>query len=149
MAAELRLILLGLGAALVVGLWWWERRRSDVPRQETPPRNTALLEPRIGSDGEAPMSAIPPADAGPIALTTEMDTQEMPARRAPVLDRPVPRGDPPVVTIDNLPEDAIDVVLEAPELSPPVLMSASPPRPMAAARDAPDQRRRVVDPPII
>ncbi len=145
MAAELRLILLGLGVALIVGLWWWERRRSDAPRGgDTPVRSPELFEPRI----EPEMSAltVDAADPEPDDPPDEMDTQEMPARRAPVLDRPVPRGDPPVVTIDDLPEDAIDVVLEAPEIS---ADPVPPLRPAAAGRPSPDQRRRVADPPIV
>ncbi len=142
MAAELRLILLGLGVALVAGLWWWERRRSDAPRGEAPARGSELFEPRMEADEGA--RAAGPAEPGP--LTTEMDTQELPARRAPTLDRPVPRGDPPVVTIDNLPDNTIDVVLEDPEVPSdpvPTLRGALPPR------VGNDQRRRVADPPIV
>ncbi len=147
MAAELRLILLGLGVALVVGLWWWERRRSDAPRPEAPSRNTELLEPRLEADGHAPMSARAPAEPESEAGDTEMDTQEMPARRAPVLERPVPRGDPPIVTIDNLPAEAIDVVLESPELA--SVATPAPSRTPRQSRPLADQRRRVADPPIL
>jgi len=147
MAAELRLILLGLGVALVVGLWWWERRRSDAPRPEAPVRNTELMEPRIEADESPPMSAIAPADPTPEDPATEMDTQELPTRRAPVLERPVPRGDPPIVTIDNLPSEAIDVVLESPEL--PESAAPAPIRSPKAGRFASDGRRRVTDPPIL
>ena len=148
MAAELRLILLGLGVALVAGLWWWERRRTDVPRQDAPARNTELLEPRIEAEEDRPISAIAPPETVSESFTPEMDTQEMPARRAPVLERPVPRGDPPIVTIDNLPADAIDVVLESPDLSlePAPAPALRAPRP---GRIQADQRRRVVDPPIL
>ncbi len=72
-----------------------------------------------------------------------MDTQEMPARRPPVLDRPVPRGDPPVVTIDDLPENTVEVVLEDPS------ESAAPPAATRAPRLAGDRRRPVADPPVI
>ena len=143
MAAELRLILLGLGVALVAGLWWWERRRTEAPRGESPARGPGQFEPRL--DAEEPAAA-PLVPAEPAPLTTEMDTQDLRGRRAPTLDRPVPRGDPPVITIDNLPHEAIDVVLEAPEILPdptPVLRTAVPPR------AASDQRRRVADPPVI
>ena len=146
MAAELRLILLGLGVALVAGLWWWERRRSDAPRGDAPARGPEQFEPRL--DAEEPTPSAPPfaAPAEREPLTAEMDTQELPTRRAPTLDRPVPRGDPPVITIDNLPDEVIDVVLEAPEILPgptPVLRDAQPSRVSA------DQRRRVANPPII
>lgn len=144
MAAELRLILLGLGVALVVVLWWWERRRTDAPRQDAPVRNTELLEPRIEQEEPVPL-AVAPVEPVAAPFEPEMDTQELPARRAPTLERPVPRGDPPVVTIDNLPDDAIDVVLESPELP-------SEPAPIPAlrpGRSTGDQRRRVEDPPIL
>ena len=147
MAAELRLILLGLGVALVVGLWWWERRRSDAPRHDGPVRNTELLEPRIEADVSPPMSALAQADSVPEDPATDMDTQEMPARRAPVLERPVPRGDPPIVTIDNLPSEAIDVVLESPEL--PGAATPAPAKNPKAGRFASGERRRVLDPPIL
>lgn len=147
MAAELRLILLGLGVALVVGLWWWERRRSDAPRGEAPARNTELLEPRLEADHSPPMSAIAPPDPAPEAPDTDMDTQEMPARRAPVLERAVPRGDPPIVTIDNLPSEAIDVVFESPEGPAPVIPASG--RTPKSGRFAADERRRVTDPPIL
>jgi cell division protein ZipA len=147
MAAELRLILLGLGVALVVGLWWWERRRSEPPRADAAPRGAELLEPRLGAEEHPLPSDDLLEDAEPEAPpVTEMDTQELPARRAPTLDRPVPRGDPPVVTIDNLPEETIDVVFESPATArddTPVLRTSE------AMRTRPDLRRRVPDPPII
>ena len=147
MAAELRLILLGLGVALVAGLWWWERRRSDAPRQDAPARNTELLEPRIEADESPPVSALAPVDPAPEDSATDMDTREMPARRAPLLERPVPRGDPPIITIDDLPSEAIDVVLESPELLTEEV--AAPLKNPKAGRFASGERRRVTDPPIL
>jgi cell division protein ZipA len=117
---ELRWILLVLGALLVAGLWWWELRRSRartaVPQVEPEPLRPAerheprLGEPAAGDEGGA-------------------DALDVPSIRAE--ERPVPRGDPPVLTIDDLPEDTDRVVLatDAPE-----------PRrlePMSARRDLP------------
>lgn len=116
--AELRWILLVLGALLVAGLWWWEIKRSraknapPVVEQEAA-RAPERHEPRFGDypGGEA------------------AEEIELPSMRAE--ERPVPRGDPPVLTIDDLPEDTDRVVLgpDAPE-----------PRrlePMSARRDVP------------
>jgi cell division protein ZipA len=142
MVAELRLILLGLGVALVVGLWWWERRRSGASRADSPPR-TEMFEPRLAvelgpSSGDGPGEAVK-------APTTELDTQELPTMRAPVLDRIVPRGNPPVVTIDDLPDDLVDVELTPPprRVEPPNLRTPLQGRPAA------DRRRPVPDPPIV
>ena len=146
MAAELRLILLGLGVALVVGLWWWERRRSVDTGTEGPARNPELFEPRLEPEPHATAAAAsPPVLTEPTLLPTEMDTQEMPARRAPVLERPVPRGDPPVLTIEGLPEDTVEVELAEPE-------PASAARPVVRpvhGRSGQDRRRPVADPPVI
>jgi FtsZ-interacting cell division protein ZipA len=101
---ELRWILLVLGALLIAGLWWWELQRSRAkdappPVEQEPHRAPERHEPTFG-DYES-------GDA--------TDESELPAMRAD--ERPVPRGDPPVVTIDDLPEDVDQVVLasEAPE----------------------------------
>ena len=143
MVAELRLILLGLGVALVAGLWWWERRRSGAGRTESPTR-TEMFEPRLATEAPyAERRCVGCADAG--AVQTELDTQELPTRRAPVLDRPVPRNDPPVITIDDLPDDPVDVELTpAPRrVEPPTL------RVPLTGRAAADRRRPVPDPPIV
>ena len=142
MVAELRLILLGLGVALVVGLWWWERRRTGASRAESPPR-TEMFEPRLAVE-------VHPAGAGTSdeaaqAPPTELDTQELPTMRAPVLDRPVPRGNPPVITIDDLPDDPVDV-----EFTPtPRRVETMHARAPMSARAAADRRRPVPDPPIV
>jgi cell division protein ZipA len=98
MASELRWILLGAGLVLVAGLWWWERRRSSVPPEESPVRNQDRFEPRL--EGEAAGAEERAAGAEPPMRALE--------------ERPVPRGDPPLVTIDDLPENTDSVVL-APE----------------------------------
>jgi cell division protein ZipA len=144
MAAELRLILLGLGVALVVGLWWWERRRSVDTGVEGPVRDPEAFEPRLDADAHPPVPRLERADAEPVS--TEMDTQEMPARRPPVLDRPVPRGDPPVITIAGLPDDTVEVVLGEPTRP---AAELPPPRAPRTPRSAEDRRRPVPDPPVI
>jgi cell division protein ZipA len=115
---ELRWILLVLGALLVAGLWWWELKRSRAngapPLAEPEPlRQAERHEPRFGER----------------EVVDAEDDVAVPSMRAE--ERPIPRGDPPVLTIDDLPEDTDRVVLgsDAPE-----------PRrlePMSARRDVP------------
>jgi cell division protein ZipA len=115
---ELRWILLVFGALLVAGLWWWESKRSRASRQappqtepDTPSGPVARHEPRFGGYAHE-----------------DGTSHELPAMRAD--DRPIPRGDPPVVTIDDLPEDTDRVVLaDSPE---PARLE-----PITARRDAP------------
>jgi cell division protein ZipA len=111
---ELRWILLVLGALLVAGLWWWESKRSDAKG--------------------APASDVePPVHGTASRVEPEFDDaeDEVPAASARGEDRPVPRGDPPVVTLDDLPDDVDRVVLAT---------TAPEPRrmePMSARRDVP------------
>jgi FtsZ-interacting cell division protein ZipA len=115
---ELRWILLVLGALLVAGLWWWELKRSRAtgapPLAEPEPvRPAERHEPRFGEHD---------------ALDAEDDV-DVPSIRAD--ERPIPRGDPPVLTIDDLPEDTDRVVL-APDAPEPRRLE-----PMSARRDVP------------
>jgi cell division protein ZipA len=114
---ELRWILLVLGALLVAGLWWWELKRSRAksappPVEQEPPRSPERHEPKFGE-----------YDAD------DAEGVDLPSIRAE--ERPVPRGDPPVLTIDDLPEDVDQVVL-APDAPEPRRLE-----PMSARRDAP------------
>ena len=103
MASQLRWILLGLGLALIAGLWWWERRRPSAAPEESLVRGPDRFEPRL--DTETPGTGLAAVPAAP-------PTPEPPMR---ALDgRLVPRGDPPLVTIDDLPEN-IDSVMLAPQ----------------------------------
>ncbi len=99
MASELRWILLGLGLALIAGLWWWERRRPSVPSEESALRAGDRYEPRLDAEGAVA------ATAGERAGTA---TLELPIRAHE--ERAV-RADPPLVTIDDLPENTDSVVL--------------------------------------
>lgn len=94
---ELRWILLALGALLIAGLWWWEVRRSR--------QSGARAIPGVDAEPRAPERFEPRLDAAPPEAPVEL-----PSMRA-VEDRAVPRGDPPVVTLDDLPEDPDQVVL--------------------------------------
>ena len=148
MIVELRLILLGLGVALVAGLWWWERRRNAEPAGDDAVREPVLMEPRLAPEPRnAPPVSPPPAPEPPMLAEIASDTLELPARRAPVLDRPVPQGDPPVVTIDGLPEETIEIALEEP--APKAAVADAPERFVRHQRSGADRRRPVPDPPII
>ena len=104
MANELRFILLGLGALLIGGLWWWERRRPGVPPEDPSLRSGGRFEPRLEA-GEEPMIA----GGREAAFEPTMAVVDEPIR---VHDpRTVAGGDPPVVTIADLPENTEDVVL--------------------------------------
>jgi cell division protein ZipA len=116
---ELRWILLVLGALLVAGLWWWELRRSRA-RQVPPGTEPADLHAEPAGERHEPTFA-----AGEAEYEAELD---VPSIRVAPEERPVPHGDPPVVTLEDLPEDADRIEL-APE-----------PRrqePMTARRDIP------------
>ncbi|MBS0373496.1 MAG: hypothetical protein JSR73_02880 [Proteobacteria bacterium] len=137
MANQLRWILLGIGLVLIAGLWWWERRRASAPAEESAKRSADRFEPRL--DGEAG-GAHPPAEPAPAAAPPGYG----PPMRASE-ERPVPHGDPPLVTLDDLPENTESVVL-APEELP--AMSATPP-PLVPERrrprpDAPPPEERVM-----
>jgi cell division protein ZipA len=124
MASELRWILLGLGLALIAGLWWWERRRPSAPPEESALRAGDRFEPRLDGDGPGPASE----QAG--------GAPDIPIRAH---DERTVRGDPPLVTIDDLPENTDSVVLA--------------PLPLAEDRRAPiatttfERRRARPDPP--
>jgi cell division protein ZipA len=94
---ELRFILLAAGALLIGGLWWWELRRGSR-RASRELSSAARQEPRI---------------AGLPAMERPEDDEddELPTLRAVPEDRPVPGPAPPVVTIEDLPEDTDQVVL--------------------------------------
>ncbi len=105
MAGELRLILLAICVPLLVGIWWWETRRS---RQA--PGNPELREPAAGSPPPAPRAANEAA-----AVTHE--SADSPEWGVPPFEplsirttdfEPVPMMDAPM----SAHPDAMDVTLE-------------------------------------
>jgi cell division protein ZipA len=95
---ELRFILLAAGALLIGGLWWWELRRGSRSQRARRELSAARQEPVI--------------DALPTVQPLEDDADdELPTLRTVPEDRPVPGPAPPVVTIEDLPEDTDRVVL--------------------------------------
>jgi cell division protein ZipA len=126
MAGELRWILLGLGLALIAGLWWWERRRPSAPPEETSARVPDRFEPRLDGAGAVATGEHGGAVAGDVAARSHDN-------------RPVPSGDPPLVTIDDLPENTDSVVLAPAPLPEERVAPAAP--------AAPERRRPRPDPP--
>jgi cell division protein ZipA len=93
---ELRWILLVAGALLIGGLWWWELRRArQVPvatsAVEPDGRGSERFEPRLDDAAPGEVVAVPSMRAGD--------------------ERAIPRGDPPLVVLDDLPDDPGQVEL--------------------------------------
>jgi len=96
---ELRFILLAAGALLIGGLWWWELRRSSRTQ-------------RLRADLPASARQEPMIEALPeVESVTDDPDAPLPTLRAAPEDRPVPGTSPPLVTIENLPEDTDQIVL--------------------------------------
>lgn len=101
MIYELRLILLGICAVLMAGLWWWEQRRSRTTHDLRDDRPPERQEPRIDDDGARVSDELPfGSDAQPVVPTHFGSA-----------DRLDPGLPPPVITIDDLPDDVGDVHL--------------------------------------
>ena len=152
MAAELRWILGAVGVLLVAGLWWWERRRPLPPIEESSLRVPDRFEPRLDADSLVPPtpSTVTTGDAPTPGPTP--DLAESPIRATD--ERRVHRLDPRVVLVEDLPENAEDVVLAArteedlrgprqpmsqvPVLEEAVRVSPSPPKALEPPAVAPD-----------
>ena len=103
MGSELRWILAGFGFALIAGLWAWEKRRAGLPPVDPAARAAERFEPSFEG-------ASVPLGSG-AATVADDDSGSEPPMRAIVDERPIPFGDPPLVTIEDLPENTDDVVL--------------------------------------
>ncbi len=108
MGNELRFILLGLGLLLIAGLWWWEQRRpsrpSDASLARAPERFDVPLEAEGSWNGSSREGRREPV--------LEQESVRVPPMRWSE-ERPVPSNDPPILTIDDLPEDTDHVFLSA------------------------------------
>lgn len=98
---ELRFILLGLGTLTILGVWWWEQRRARATRDYLESRPADRTEPRLG-DEEGQTAPLPFDDD---------DEEPIFATRHPQEARANPGASPPVVTIDDLPDDVDEVEL--------------------------------------
>lgn len=103
--AELRWILLGFGLLVIGGIWLWGRRRPEAGGDEV--AAAALGADRYEGIAEAtpPMSAHEHGES----LPDDHPTIEIPVRGYD--ERQVSGANPPVVTIDDLPDNVEDVVL--------------------------------------
>ncbi len=130
---ELRWILLGFGLLLIGGLWLWGRRRSAAAADEVAAVVRAADRYEAMTDGTPTMSAHADDDD---AHHVDDPTIEMPVRGFD--ERQVSGANPPVVTIDDLPDNVEDVVLidaEVPAAT--AVMHAEPPR--VELRTAPEE----------
>lgn len=118
---QLRLILGAVGGAFIIGLWWWERRRgtlaSDDPSIRPVERiheRTERIHERIHERQEPRFDARETSysDTDPEAPEAAAPVSVM---RAALAERPIPSADPPLVTINDLPDDLSEVVLATPQ----------------------------------
>ena len=125
--AELRWILLGFGLLVIGGIWLWGRRRPAAGADDVAAVVRGQDRYEALADGTPSMSAQPDAAAAGHESTTEV-----PVRAC--VERQVAGANPPVVTIDDLPENAEDVVLiDAGAPVAPAVVHAEPLRAPAAA----------------
>ena len=84
---ELRWILLALGVAMILGLWWWETRRSRSADEFGDASFRVRTEPKL--DGEVGQAGTPPAPGapGPAAASTISERIHAP-RRPPLVEIP-------------------------------------------------------------
>ena len=138
---ELRFALIGLSVILLAGLTWWEMRRGRATRDYRDSRPADRQEPRMDAlEGEGVSGDLPFIDDEEPIIAT---------RQAPEL-RDDPGAPPPVVTIDDLPEDVDEVeladyadaahrpLLHRYDDEPPRHASHAPPEPPVAPAPAPE-----------
>ncbi len=142
--AELRWILLGFGLLVIGGIWLWGRRRPAAVADETTAmmRGSDRYEPHMDGDADGHVHE-DGHDEGhhPHLHDDDLPTIEFPVRGYD--ERRAHGANPPVVTIDDLPENAEDVVLvdaqdtvavEPVHVDPPAPPRRPPPSPAAPAR---------------
>ncbi len=118
---QLRLILGAVGGAFIIGLWWWERRRGTLASDDPSIRPVERIHERTeriherGHDRQEPR--FDTRDTG--FNDHDSDSPEVAAplsvMRATLAERPIPSADPPLVTINDLPDDLAEVVLATPQ----------------------------------
>jgi cell division protein ZipA len=129
--AELRWILLGLGALAIGAIWWWSTRRSTQAPGNAELRESSVVPvPTLATPPATPLATPPPtppvsvSPLEPLSIRTA-DFEEVPELESPVLARPSPLE----VSLDL---SATDPVLEVPALTP--VMPAPPPPSVSPAR---------------
>jgi FtsZ-interacting cell division protein ZipA len=117
--AELRWILLGAGLLLILAVWVWGRRRSAAAADDTTAviRGGDRYEPHLvdADDGHRdPHGHDDPHDPGAHGSGGGLEPEDLPTVEVPVRgydERRAHGANPPVVTIDDLPDNVEDVVL--------------------------------------
>ncbi len=138
MAAELRLILLGLSLPLLVGIWWWTARRSrQAPgnpelRESTPP-----LDPRYADSNEDDMRPHPEPKEWGVPPFEPLNIRTADFDRVPVLEGPILVNADPMSGFAAAPEEEPDEELdeepdEEPEVEPMPAAAPSAPGPNPA-----------------
>ena len=105
---ELRFILLGIGALTIAGIWWWEQRRVRPTHDYRDPRPGERQEPVLADDDGHETADLPFVDDEPPIVASRFGAE---AR----VDLGLP---PPLITIDDLPDDVGEVELSDHDLAP-------------------------------
>jgi FtsZ-interacting cell division protein ZipA len=135
MGNELRWILLGVGLLIVVGLWWFERRRPGVPAEESSPRASDRVELTLDGGEDPRRSELARRESRREPVIAE-DSTPFEAVNRPFEPRAVPGNDPPIVTIDGLPENVDEVMLTSGPAEPARMGAFDPEVPPLVALDA-------------
>jgi FtsZ-interacting cell division protein ZipA len=152
--AEFRWILLGLGAVLILGIWWWGSRRSaqapgNAELRETKAVNEPPREPPREPQLEEPMHEMPPVvdrDWGTPPLEP-LNIRTADFDDIPVVDEPIMIDLDPIVIQDTPPprDRFVPQVTQPVPAAPPLLSKvARAPRPAAAVPSVlPDNSDRI------
>jgi cell division protein ZipA len=119
---ELRFILLGVGALTIAGIWWWEQRRTRPTHDYRDPRPGERQDPVLASEPDPVTDELPFVDDEPAIVATRFGAEDR-------VDLGLP---PPLITIDDLPDDVGEVELSDQELAPPAVAKPAPPEPVVA-----------------
>ncbi|HEU0225932.1 MAG TPA: cell division protein ZipA C-terminal FtsZ-binding domain-containing protein [Steroidobacteraceae bacterium] len=85
---ELRWILLTAGVALILGLWWWETRKSRAKAAPAEPRTRERTEPTVDNPPVMDAGADAHAADGPVTSFTPTIERVRAPRRPPVVEIP-------------------------------------------------------------
>ncbi len=105
---ELRFILLGIGALTIAGIWWWEQRRVRPTHDYRDPRPGERQEPVLAGDEGHETGDRPFVDDDPPIAPARFGSEDR-------VDLGLP---PPLITIDDLPDDVGAVELSDHDLGP-------------------------------
>jgi cell division protein ZipA len=142
--AEFRWILLGLGAVLLLGIWWWGGRRSgQAPGKSELRETTAIKEPQLSELKREAEPMLVDRDWGtPPLEPLSIHTADFDA--IPVMDEPIMVDIESVVIRDPAPfrEPFVPHITQPVPVGPPTLTKVARPTP-AAPRPLPDTSDRI------